>query len=79
MKRKYNKRSPPSGLLFLLSGNHHYHFLDCPSKDIPCIYKHMYVGMCVFFKPEWQHVIYLLCTLLFTKKEILSTSIVGIP
>lgn len=34
--------------------------------------------MCIFFKPEWQHVIYLLCTWLFTEKEILSSSIVGI-
>lgn len=26
-------------------------FLDS-SKDSLCIYKHMYVGMCIFFKPD---------------------------
>ena len=80
MERKYNKKKSTSlraliSFSVVITVNQ---FLDS-SKDSVCIYKHMYVGMCIFFKPDWQHVIYLLCTLLFTKKEILSSCTVGIP
>lgn len=59
MKRKYHKNNSTSlraliSFSVVITVNQ---FLDS-SKDSLCIYKHMYMGICTFFKPEQQHILY---------------------